>query len=237
MQKPILLVNEVFGPTFQGEGPSQGRRAVFLRLAMCNLKCSWCDTPYTWDWIQYAKGDEVHAMPLNEVFKLLHDVDDGLPNLMLVITGGEPMLQSRNLYELVSQMEPFPYDAIEIETNGTIKPLDERLSDHVNYIVSPKLENSGNSIEKRQRLDALSYYAHEGSTFKFVVQSLYDLDEIQQLAEKIDLLDNQIWIMAEAKTALDVRWSSQEIAQEVLNHGWNLTTRLQVLLWGSQRAK
>ena len=45
-----LTVSEIFGPTFQGEGPFTGRAAVFLRLGRCNLDCKWCDTPYTWDW-------------------------------------------------------------------------------------------------------------------------------------------------------------------------------------------
>ena len=48
-----LVVAEVFGPTFQGEGPSTGQRAGFVRLGRCNLDCSWCDTPYTWDWERF----------------------------------------------------------------------------------------------------------------------------------------------------------------------------------------
>lgn len=45
-----LVVNEIFGPTIQGEGPSSGRRCGFHRLGGCNLSCRWSDTPYTWDW-------------------------------------------------------------------------------------------------------------------------------------------------------------------------------------------
>ena len=45
----LLEVSEIFGLTIQGEGPSVGRRAVFLRLRRCNLACDWCDTRYTWD--------------------------------------------------------------------------------------------------------------------------------------------------------------------------------------------
>ena len=67
--KASLAVSEIFGPTLQGEGPSSGRRAMFLRLAGCNLSCSWCDTAYTWDWSRYDKKAEVTMM----------QVDNGLP--------------------------------------------------------------------------------------------------------------------------------------------------------------
>ncbi len=61
-----LLVAEVFGPTFQGEGFSLGCRAAFVRLGRCNLDCgqgagaTWaCDTPYTWDWARYDPAVEL----------------------------------------------------------------------------------------------------------------------------------------------------------------------------------
>src|SRR4029450_7825218 len=60
---PELVVSEVFGPTFQGEGPSVGRRAGFVRLGRCNLDCSWCDTPYTWDWERHDPAVELRAGP------------------------------------------------------------------------------------------------------------------------------------------------------------------------------
>jgi len=45
---PLLPVSEIFGPTIQGEGEHIGRRAVFVRLAGCDSRCSWCDTKYAW---------------------------------------------------------------------------------------------------------------------------------------------------------------------------------------------
>ncbi len=46
-----MQVNEIF-KSIQGEGPNFGKPAIFLRTAQCNLKCIWCDTKYTWDWIK-----------------------------------------------------------------------------------------------------------------------------------------------------------------------------------------
>ena len=48
----LLKLSEIFY-SIQGEGVSIGRPSVFLRTALCNLKCKWCDTPYTWDWKKY----------------------------------------------------------------------------------------------------------------------------------------------------------------------------------------
>ncbi|MGE0321573.1 MAG: hypothetical protein AB7S68_04680, partial [Polyangiaceae bacterium] len=62
----ILRISEVFA-SIQGEGVSLGAPCVFLRLALCNLRCSWCDTKYTWDWSQYRYADEVRERTLDEV--------------------------------------------------------------------------------------------------------------------------------------------------------------------------
>ena len=58
-----MQVNEIF-KSIQGEGPNFGKPAIFLRTAQCNLKCTWCDTKYTWDWENYDFQKEV-----NEIFK------------------------------------------------------------------------------------------------------------------------------------------------------------------------
>ena len=68
---PVLVVAEVFGPTFQGEGPSAGRRAMFLRLGRCNLDCAWCDTPYTWDWSRFDPAVELHRRTVDDVMSEL----------------------------------------------------------------------------------------------------------------------------------------------------------------------
>ena len=61
-----MQVNEIF-KSIQGEGPNFGKPAIFLRTAQCNLKCTWCDTKYTWDWKNYDFSKEVKEMTLDEV--------------------------------------------------------------------------------------------------------------------------------------------------------------------------
>ena len=92
-----LVVSEVFGPTLQGEGPSAGQRAGFVRLGRCSLSCSWCDTPYSWDWKRYDPAVELRELPVGEVAASIRAMD--VP--MVVVTGGEPLLQQRAIVELL----------------------------------------------------------------------------------------------------------------------------------------
>src|SRR5262249_11150304 len=60
-ERGFLRVSEIF-ESFQGEGASAGLPAVFVRLANCNLRCTWCDTRYTWDWAAYDYDSEVRRV-------------------------------------------------------------------------------------------------------------------------------------------------------------------------------
>lgn len=71
----------------QGEGPNAGKEAVFLRTAYCNLRCSWCDTKYSW-----FGGIN---MSINEVYSAIMRVGGDVRHL--VVTGGEPLLWLREL--------------------------------------------------------------------------------------------------------------------------------------------
>jgi len=90
--------------SLQGEGPTIGTATVFLRLATCNLACTWCDTKYTWDWDHYRYDDEVISMETSSVRDSILAFD--CPHL--VITGGEPLLQQRDLTGLVAVVESRP---------------------------------------------------------------------------------------------------------------------------------
>ncbi len=107
---------EIFN-SLQGEGVNAGRPAIFLRLALCNLKCSWCDTKYTWDWGSYDQSKEVMEMSLADIeYHLL-----GQYCRYLVVTGGEPLIQRQELKDLLYSLREKGF-SVEIETNGTIMP-------------------------------------------------------------------------------------------------------------------
>lgn len=226
-----LVVAEVFGPTFQGEGPSTGRRAGFVRLGRCNLDCAWCDTPFTWDWERFDPAAELRRA---SVPSILAELEAMAPEIV-VVTGGEPLLQQRRLVALVEGCVSRGWP-VEIETNGTIVP-DDRLAAIVHqWNVSPKLANSGVPLDRRIRPDALAALAATGrAAFKLVAASEADLDEVAELVAEHHL--TPVWVMPEGTDPATVIGRARELADAVLARGWNLTSRLHVLLWGDERGR
>jgi 7-carboxy-7-deazaguanine synthase len=226
-----LLVSEIFGPTFQGEGPSAGQRAVFLRLSRCNLSCSWCDTPYTWDTGRYDLTAETVRMSRSQVLRELLAVKVPL----VVLTGGEPLLQQDRLTWLVDMCRSHRR-RVEIETNATVRPSRGLLGAAHAFNVSPKLANSGLPRERRILDEPLAAFARSRkAVFKFVVESLGDLDEISKLEAQFGLAP--IWVMPQARTPDQVLMVMRQVVDEVLERGWNLTTRVHTLLWGETRGR
>jgi 7-carboxy-7-deazaguanine synthase len=231
-----LVVNEIFGPTVQGEGRSLGRRCAFLRLGGCNLSCRWCDTPYTWDWtavsdsgVKYDPREELHRRPVREVAEEL--LAFGVE--LIVISGGEPLGQQNRLVPLVELLKAAGLE-IEIETNGTHAPAPALVAAEVRFNVSPKLAHSGDPVDRRIVPGALkSLAATKGTTFKFVCRDESDLEEVAVLVEQFDL--HSIWIMPMGQTGTEVSRHMAALADAVIARGWNLTTRLHTLLWGDTR--
>jgi 7-cyano-7-deazaguanosine (preQ0) biosynthesis protein QueE len=221
-----LVVSEVFGPTWQGEGPSVGRRAGFVRLGRCNLACQFCDTAYTWDWERYDPATELTKRSVSDVVAELAGMNVDL----VVITGGEPLLQQRQLATLVDECTRRKW-RVEVETAGTIAPT---LPGVDQWNVSPKLTNSGMSVERRHKPDVLRAFAATGrAVFKFVVMDPADLDEIADLVDECGLRD--VWVMPEGTDPDTVLRGLRDLVEPVLARGWNLTPRLQVLIWGDRR--
>jgi 7-carboxy-7-deazaguanine synthase len=220
-----MVVSEVFGPTWQGEGPSVGQRAGFVRLGRCNLDCSWCDTAYTWDWSRFDPAEELHHVSVDSIVGQL----DGMAIDFVVITGGEPLLQQRHLQPLLQAIRGRGW-RIEVETSGTISPSIETVELVDRFNVSPKLANSGVSMDRRRKTDVLRTLQDTGKAiFKFVVCEPSDLDEIAELGVE------PVYVMPEGTDADIITARLRKLAEPVLARGWNLTPRLHVLLWGDRR--
>jgi organic radical activating enzyme len=224
---PDLLVTETFGPTLQGEGPSCGQRAVFIRLSRCNLTCGWCDEPQTWDRKRFDLGAHtVRRSPVSLAgWALSHDTE------LVVITGGEPLMQQRKLLSVVDTLVRAGR-RIEFETNGTIAPLADLVCDRVQFNVSPKLASTGVPETRRIVPDALKALSHTNSLYKFVITAddrESDLAEVQALTRSYRL--RPVWLMPEGTTRDTVSAGLRALAEPALAHGWNLTPRLHVELW------
>lgn len=217
----------------QGEGVNIGKPAIFLRLGLCNLACTWCDTKYTWDWEEYDPKEQIIEMPLEEVEREIL----GYNCKYLVVTGGEPMIQQSRLMPLLENLKNKEF-FIEIETNGTIVP-DQKLVNLIDHwSVSPKLQNSGNSQSSREVPECYRLFAGiTSSHFKYVIQSEDDFKEVQTLADKYDLVPEKIILMPEAQNRVDLLDRSRWLVELCKAQGYLFSTRLHVLLWGNERGK
>lgn len=229
---------EIFA-SLQGEGRSAGLPCTFVRLSRCNLACTWCDTAYTWrfegdnrphrDGTAYARGDNQVTLGEDEVAARIM----ALGGNRLVITGGEPLLQGAALARMVALLEGH---TVEIETNGTVQPhpaLDHQVAQ---YNVSPKLAHSGNSADSALIPERLSAWAHEPKAwFKFVIASPADVDEVAALVAAHGLPRERVMLMGEGTTSATLREREHWLAPLCLQHGFGMSDRLHIHLYGDTR--
>ena len=207
-----------------------GTPSTFVRLALCNLRCRWCDTKYTWDWDHYSYEEEVTFMSAPQLIDSIRK--RSAKNL--VLTGGEPLLQQKQLAPILGQLKP-EY-TIEVETAGTITPSDELLQSVDLWNVSPKLENSANSLSRRRHPQVLCQFAAiSNSFFKFVIQKVEDLDEVLSLVRHFSIPSSRVFLMPEATDRSELDRKSTWLAPLCALHQFRLCYRLQVALWGNER--
>lgn len=213
--------------SLQGEGSLVGMPSVFVRTSGCNLRCSWCDTPYTsWqpEGVELSLRqilDEVRAHPARHV----------------VVTGGEPMI-APEILPLTEQLRDAGLH-ITIETAGTVfKPVACDLMS-----ISPKLANStpeGPFRAQHERLriqrdvlaELIGRYDYQ---LKFVIAAPEDLDEVRDLVSALGAGAERIILMPEGTAADLLRERSLWLAEICKEEGFRFSPRLHVDLWGSKR--
>ena len=204
--------------SLQGEGTRMGTPTVFLRLAGCNLHCSWCDTKYSW-----KKG---LSMPAEEVVPriMAHDCR------ALVITGGEPLMQQEALEQLLALL---PQDMfIEMETNGTLVPSPSLLARVGQWNVSPKLAHAGNEAAAALCAEALGVFAAlPHAWFKFVVTGEQDWPAIAAL----NLPQERIVLMPCATSRAALEAARPAVAEMCLKHRVRLGERMHLVLWDTKK--
>lgn len=233
---------EIF-QTIQGEGRNIGVPAVFVRFSLCNLHCQFCDTPYTWNWqstpFKHRKQEKYDAgsesMDLN-VKGILDEIHKKIGKAkVVVLTGGEPLLQQNEWLPIVRQLKKERI-AIEIETNGTMAPNNEVQEFIDQYNVSPKLSNSGNEKNLRIKEDILLWYGlNEKALFKFVVKNEKDMQEIDEIVVQSKIDPQRVYLMPEGIRKSVIQRRSKDVTQLAIERGYNFTTRMHILLWGNKR--
>ncbi len=166
-----LLVSELFY-SIQGESVRAGLPCAFIRLSGCNLRCSYCDSRYTWD----EPGRE---MNVDQILAWLED----FPGVMVEITGGEPLLQE-TVYSLMEQLVTSGREVL-LETNGSLSI--ERVPAEVGVILDLKCPGSGMEDHNEWlNLEMLKTRRETGSRdeIKFVLNSESDFDWASRIVKK-----------------------------------------------------
>ena len=226
-----MRIAEIFY-SVQGEGRLIGVPSVFIRTSGCNLRCVWCDTPYTsWE-------PESSNQGINEIVKHV----GSYPTRFIVITGGEPLLAPQ-IEELTEALKTSG-SHITIETAATIfKPV---ICDLLS--MSPKLANSTPwekaqgafaAMHEARRLDFtvirkfLESYEYQ---LKFVVDRPGDFDELRDILAELGNPDpSRVLVMAQGTTPQQIRSKAQWIVEFCKQFGYGYTPRLHIDLYGNRR--
>jgi len=221
--------------TIQGEGKSMGEPVVFLRTHICNLRCVWCDTPYTWNPKSEAFWTESYELTPQEVVSRLEEAwtcENPKKEKTVVITGGEPLLQKEKIDQLIDLMPDWNF---EIETNGTIMPTKKQLL-ACQFNCSPKLENSGNISAVRIKPEVLKALNKADTQFKFVVMTEADVEEAERdFIIPIGLDTNKVVLMPQGVTPKEIADNARIVVEITKKKGYRLLSRLQVDIWGAKR--
>lgn len=212
----MILFNEIFY-SIQGEGPNMGKPAIFLRFGACNLRCTWCDSKFTWD----PKVQDNYQTTVQKIVKKIKRY----PCKHLVITGGEPMLQQKAIADLLRTL---PGYTTEIETNGSIPCQISRFLEQINC--SPKLKNSGNKPYPLKIKPT-----NKKAIFKFVVSKPENIKEIKTYIKKHRIPSSKVWLMPEGVTKQAIEKKSKWLIEICKREGYHFTARFHILLYGNQR--
>ncbi len=229
-----MLISEIFY-SVQGEGQLSGVPSVFVRTSGCNLRCSWCDTPYaSWQ----PEGTEM------ELSAILSAVQQHASARHVVLTGGEPMI-ARDMHALATLLKHHDYH-LTIETAATIPP--QGIACDLASL-SPKLRHStpdsaraGAWAERHERTrlqpDVIrAWLEHCPFQLKFVVSQAADIEEIQQLLHAIGhpIPPSQVLLMPEGIHGSDLHAQALRVVDWCKTTGFRYCPRLHIDLFGNTR--
>jgi len=228
-----MVVSEIFF-SIQGEGILVGTPSVFVRTAGCNLRCNWCDTPYSsWD----PEGKE---MAIDTIVAAVRKFDVR----HCVLTGGEPMI-APGIHDLAAKLRKAG-SHITIETAATVAP--EGIACDLASL-SPKLSNStpnerlSDTWRKRHERDRYqpgvidAWLKDYDCQLKFVITSEQDITEIHSLLDNLHqpIGPERVLLMPEGVTVEELRARTETVMSLCRRYGYRYGSRLHIELFGNRR--
>ena len=249
----MLEINEIFGPTIQGEGKKIGTPSVFIRFGKCNMQCEGFEVEYeTPSGIKKCSCDSFYASDIafrdswkkyNDYKDLIIEVQKFLPSYKcdIVITGGEPLLywDDKEFQKLLKYYIENSFK-ITIETNGSLDIALENWHKDILFSISVKLSNSKEPLKKRVNITNLTNIINlsKENYLKFVIDKEFlplAKKEIEDIIKQIPQCD--VYVMPLGDTAKKVDLNSPSIVEFALQNGYIYSDRLHIRLWDNSRGK
>lgn len=237
-EKGLLAVCELFADAAQGEGAYAGCPAVFLRLAGCSLKCSWCDTAGI-----LSKSALFDTVQLMDIFRNRNITGRLAGGHHLVVTGGSPMLQQDVLADFLMRLKEEcggkMFIEIENECCIPVRRGNEALWKLVDcWNNSPKLSHSGIAREKRHKPVALRQMQNaKEAWFKFVVKDEDDWEEIEEdFIAPGYVRREQVILMPEGQTRMELcPQKKRKVLEMAVRHSVRYGGRLHIDIYDDMK--
>lgn len=227
----VLQIAEIY-KSIQGEGEFTGTSSVFVRTTGCNLRCWFCDTPFT-SWEPEGEAQSIEQV-LSQVAEL------GAEHV--VVTGGEPLLLPE-IVPLTAELRSRGH-FVTLETAGTV--FRDATADLMS--ISPKLANSTPSVDRsaiwskrheelRHRPAVIrSLIAESRYQLKFVIDVPTDVAQVEEwLAEFPEIDRGRVWLMPQATTREELSAKTDWIEDAATKNGFQFTSRLHIEQFGNAR--
>jgi 7-carboxy-7-deazaguanine synthase len=211
-----MKISEIF-LSIQGEGVEIGLPTVFVRLFACDLRCTWCDSMYA------VEGRDFREMTLKEVRAEI----EKLKSKRVCFTGGEPLIQRRELVTLAKDLADDGYEMV-LETSGHKKPPPVFWTD--NSLISMDCKCPGSGMEKRMNFELFEKLRPKDQ-LKFVIKDELDYNYAKEVL-KHHLIRANIIFQPVYGTGLN--WLAERVLKDKLGNV-RVLPQLHKIIWGERR--
>ncbi|MCT7528229.1 7-carboxy-7-deazaguanine synthase QueE [Aliarcobacter cryaerophilus] len=252
----MLEVNEIFGPTIQGEGKLVGNLSIFIRFGKCNFKCVGFNVEYeTPSGIKKCACDSYYAVDMEfknswksyeNYLDIVNEVDKLLKNcnyknrVDIVITGGEPLLYWNN-QEFQNLIKHYinKNHKLTIETNASLNiDFKEEYQKKIIFSMSVKLSNSLEPLKKRVNKSTLTKILEntKESYLKFVIGNDFlenAIVEIEDILKNIPQCEVYLMPLGDSSETIDI--NSEKVVNLAIKYGFKYSDRLHIRIWNNKR--